>query len=157
MSIFSILGALVRAFLRDRVDPAAEITALRRQLAILQRSANRPKLRRRDPVFWVRLSRVWASWRSVLLIVKPEAVIRWHRQGFKLYWRWKPRQGKPGRPKAEREIRDLIRRTSTENPTWGAPVAAGFSDIARRQKEQALPPSRSCFAPGRASASGPPD
>ena len=53
--------------------------------------------------------------------MQPETVIRWHRKGFKLYWRWKSRAGKPGRPRIEHEIRDLIRRMSRENPTWGAP------------------------------------
>jgi len=81
----------------------------------------RPKLRMRDRIFWVLLSRLWPNWRSALAIVQPETVIKWHRQGFKLYWRWKSRRGKPGRPCIEREIRDLIRRMSRENPTWGAP------------------------------------
>jgi len=75
MSIFSILGSVIEAFLRDRVNLATEITALRHQLAILQRSANRPKLRRRDRVFWVWLSKVWPRWRSALLIVKPDTVV----------------------------------------------------------------------------------
>ena len=54
------------------------------------------------------------------MIVQPDTVIRWHRQGFRLYWRWKSR-GRPGRPKIEPEVRELIRRMSRENPTWGAP------------------------------------
>ena len=53
--------------------------------------------------------------------MQPETVIKWHRKGFKLYWKWKSRAGKPGRPRIERKIRDLIRRMSRENPTWGAP------------------------------------
>ena len=65
------------------------------------------------------LSKVWANWRSALVIVKPDTVVRWHRQGFRLYWRWKSRRA--GRPRVERELRDLIRRMSRENPTWGAP------------------------------------
>jgi len=56
-----------------------------------------------------------------LAIVQPETVIKWHRKGWKLYWRWKSKAGKPGRPRIKREIRDLIRRMSRENPTWGAP------------------------------------
>ena len=121
MSVFSIIASLVGAFLSDRAELAAEIAALRQQLAILQHSAKRPKLRKGDRIFWVLLSKAWANWRSALLIVKPETVIRWHRQGFKLYWRWKSRIKKPGRPRVEREVRDLIRRMSKENPTWGAP------------------------------------
>ena len=68
----------------------------------------RPKLRPRDRIFWVLLSRLWSNWRSALAIVQPETVIRWHRMGFKLYWWWKSRAGKPDRPCIEREIRNLI-------------------------------------------------
>ena len=84
-------------------------------------SVKRPKLRPRDRVFWVCLSRLWSNWRSALVIVQPETVIKWHRQGFKRDWRWKSRKGKPGRPPIEREIRNLISRMSREDPTWGAP------------------------------------
>ena len=60
----------------------------------------------------------------MLVIVQPETVVRWHRMGFRLYWRWKSTRGKPGRPKVARELRDLIRRMSRENSTWGAPRIA---------------------------------
>jgi transposase InsO family protein len=63
----------------------------------------------------------WPDWRSALVIVKPETVIRWHRQGFRLYWRWKSKACRPGRPMIEPELRALIRRMSKDNPTWGAP------------------------------------
>jgi len=116
---FSIITSLVWAFLSDRAELAAEMVALRHQLAILQHSAKRPKLRKRDRIFWVWLSKIWANWRSALLIVKPETVIRWHRQGFRLYWRWKSR--KAGRPKVEAKIRAVIRSMSLDNSTWGAP------------------------------------
>jgi transposase InsO family protein len=72
-------------------------------------------------VFWVWLDRLWPNWRSALGIVQPETVIKWHRMGFKLYWRWKSKAGKAGRPSIDCEIRTLIRRMSRENPTWGAP------------------------------------
>ncbi len=94
---------------------------LRQQLAVCKQAVKRPKLRPRDRVFWVWLSRLWPNWRSALDIVQPKTVIKWHRIGFKLYWRRKSRPGKPGRPPIEREIRDLIRRMSRENPTWGTP------------------------------------
>jgi hypothetical protein len=66
------------------------------------------------------LSQLWNDWKSTLLIVKPETVVKWHRQGFKLYWHWKSRSN-PGRPKVSKEILDLIKRMAHENPTWGAP------------------------------------
>jgi len=60
-----------------------------------------------------------------LIIVKPETVIGWHRQGFRWYWTWKVRRGQSGRPRVPKEIRDLIRSMSRENPIWGAPRIHG--------------------------------
>ncbi len=78
-----------------------------------------------DRLLWVWLSRVWTGWRSALVIVKPETVVAWHRKAFRLFWTWKIRRGKPGRPPVPREVRDLIRRMSKENPGWGAPRIHG--------------------------------
>ncbi len=120
MGVVRVIVILLRPFLLPRAALAAENLALRQQLAVLQRSVKRPRLRRRDRIFWVWLSRLWFDWRSSLMIVNPETVIRWHREGFRLYWRWKSRST-PGRPKIAAEIRSLIRRMSRENATWGAP------------------------------------
>jgi putative transposase len=121
MSVVNIIVCLLRAALLGRAAIATENLALRQQLIVLQRSVKRPRLQKRDRLFWVWLSRLWRDWRSCLLIVKPSTVIRWHRQGFRLYWRWKSRNRTTGRPNIDPEIRDLIRRMSCENPTWGAP------------------------------------
>jgi len=121
MGIFQSIVVFLRAFILGRAAAAFENLALRQQVAVFKQSVKRPRLRPRDRVFWVVLSRLWPNWRSALAIVQPETVIRWHRKGFKLYWQWKSRAGKPGRPRIEREIRALIRRMSRENPTWGAP------------------------------------
>src|SRR5262245_35366023 len=77
--------------LRGQAAMQAEIIALRHQLTVLQRSqkSRRPVLTRMDRCLWVWLSRVWSAWRSSLIIVKPETVINWHRQGFRWYWTWK--------------------------------------------------------------------
>ncbi len=120
MSVLRVLFALIRNILADRAELVTENLALRQQLAVLQYSAKRPKQRTRDRIFWVWLSRLWPNWRSVLLIVQPETVLRWHKQSFKLYWRWKSRS-KPGRPKIDANIHILIRRMSRENPLWGTP------------------------------------
>ena len=117
MGILKAVLVFLRAMLILKIHLAVENLALRQQLAVCKQSVKRPKLRPRDRVFWVWLSRLWPNWRSALAIVQPESVIRWHRLGFKLYWRWKSRAGQPGRPPIEREIRDLIRRMSLENPT----------------------------------------
>jgi len=121
IEVWNLLVASLRALVGDRAGLAAENLALRQQLAIYRRTAKRPKLRPRDRVFWVWLSRLWSGWRSALVIVQPDAVVGWHRQGFRLYWRWKSRCGKPGRPRADRRLQALIRRMSRENPLWGAP------------------------------------
>jgi len=121
MGVLKVVFLFLRALLVPKVHLAYENLALRQQLAVLNQASKRPKLRPRDRVFWAWLSRLWTDWRSALMIVKPDTVVRWHRQGFRLYWRWKSRARKPGRPRLEQEIRDLIRWMSRENPTWGAP------------------------------------
>ena len=91
----------------------------------MKRSAKRPRLRNRDRLFWVLLSRFWRNWQEPLIVVKPETVIRWHRKGFKLFWKFKSRRKGPGRPPVSREIRDLIRTMAKANPLWGAPRIHG--------------------------------
>jgi len=118
MGALQLVTALLRQLLQSRAALVAENLALRHQIVILQRSVKRPRLHRRDRIFWVWLSRLWRGWRSSLLVVQSETVIRWHRQGFRLYWRWKSRS-RCGRPKLDAQIRALIRRMSRENPTWG--------------------------------------
>src|SRR5436853_6910326 len=116
-----VLGvwAFVRALLVNSAAVSLENVVLRHQLAVLQRSVGRPRLRRRDRLFWVALSQLWAGWRASLLIVQPATVLAWHRKGFQLYWRWKSRTRAAGRPRIDREIRDLLRRMARENLTWG--------------------------------------
>src|SRR5262245_28004493 len=120
MVLVSALILLIRSLIVSRTALTAENLALRQQLAVLNRKIHRPQLHRRDRFFWVILSRLWKNWREVLIIVKPETVIRWHWQGFKLYWRWKSK-APVGRPKIDKEIRGLIKRMSLENPHWGTP------------------------------------
>ncbi len=130
-----------------------EILALRHQLAVLKRrTKKRPSLRTADRLLWVMLSRVWAQWRSALVIVKPETVIAWQRKGFRLYWRWKSRGGKSGKPSVSLEIRELIRQMSTANPIWGAPrihgellklgIPISQATVAKYMVRQGKPPSQ---------------
>ena len=84
----------------------------------------RLRLGRPNRPLWVWLSRLWSGWRSALLIVKPETVIAWHRQGFRLYWSWKSRHP-ASRPSVPREVIDLIHKMSLANPRWGAPRIHG--------------------------------
>ena len=121
MGLTRMLWLFVRAILADRIELATENLVLRQQLAVLNRKSRRPRLRIHDRVFWAVLSQIWANWRSSLLIVQPDTVVRWHLQGFKLFWRWKSRGRKPGRPSIDAEVRKLIRRMSRENSRWGIP------------------------------------
>jgi putative transposase len=120
----TIVHALGTVF-RSRSALALENLALRQQVAVLQRNARKPRLKRQDRAFWVLISRIWSDWRKPLCIVQPETVIRWHRRGFRLYWTRKSRPGRPGRPKVAMEVRALIRRMLLANPTWGAPRIHG--------------------------------
>jgi hypothetical protein len=86
--IFCFIGAL-RSSIRTRAHLAMEKLALRQQLAALRRTSRRPSLRMADRAFWLVLSRVWARWSDVLVVVKPDTVVRGHRAGFRLFWRWK--------------------------------------------------------------------
>src|SRR5262245_9009178 len=120
MAIFSAFFLFFRCLFVSTISLATEIRVLRQQLLILNRAVKRPKLRRRDRLFWVCLSRLWKDWRDALIIVKPDTVIKWHREGFRLYWRWKSKT-LIGRPPIDKEIRELIRRISRENSLWGVP------------------------------------
>src|SRR5882672_7841280 len=117
MSILRVILLLFRALFRGRPQLALENLALRQQLAVLHRKSPRLRLRPADRSFWVSLAVVWDQWRSALIVVRPETVLRWHRQGFRYFWRWKSR----GRPYVSPELIRLIRRMSLENQLWGAP------------------------------------
>jgi transposase InsO family protein len=119
------LFAAVLASFRNRAALQVELLALRYQLGVLHRSVKRPTLTAADRLFWAWLSELWSDWRTALVIVQPETVIAWHRKRFQLFWTWKVRSGHPGRPAVTKEVRDLIRRMSRENPIWGAPRIHG--------------------------------
>ncbi|MCH8149524.1 MAG: hypothetical protein IH987_16325 [Planctomycetes bacterium] len=87
---------IVRNVFRDRGELAIENLALRQQLAVFHGKKKRPRIRQLDRIFWIWLSRLWSNWRSALLIVQPDTVVRWHQQGFRLYWRWKSRSRRTG-------------------------------------------------------------
>jgi putative transposase len=123
--VFGFILALfsaIRVFFRSRSDVALEVLALRQQLSVFKRKQPRPALRRFDRLFWVVLGRFWPGWRNALFIVKPATVVSWHRAGFRLYWRWRSRRG---RPKVNEDLRGLIIRMAEENPGWGAPKIHG--------------------------------
>ena len=102
------------AFFRSRREQAIVELVLRQQLATYAQKRSKPGLTPLDRVFWVALLRFWPGWKDALVIVKPDTVIRWHRKGFRLYWRAISKRG-PGRPPISEEVRALIRRLASEN------------------------------------------
>src|SRR4029078_13252963 len=119
-----VLAVLASPFkLRSRLE--AENAALRHQLIVLRRKGQgRVRLTNNDRWLFFQLYRWFPSILQVLTIIRPETLVRWHRAGFRYYWRWKSRSP-GGRPQIETDLRALIRRISVENPLWGAPSIHG--------------------------------
>ena len=143
---------IARSRLRSRASLEAENLVLRQQVIVLSRNCpSRVWLRNIDRLIFVWLYRCFPAILKAITVVKPETVIRWHRRGFRVYWRWKSRRC-GGRPRIDREIRDLIRRMSEENPLWGAPrihgellmlgIEIAQSTVARYMTRRQGPPSQ---------------
>jgi transposase InsO family protein len=146
--VFAILASPLKS--RSRLE--AENAALRHQLIILCRQRHiRVRLTNNDRWFFIQMYRWFPSVLKVLTVVRPETLVRWHRAGFRSYWRWKSRS-RGGRPQIETDLRALIRRMSIENPLWGAPrihgelLKLGFavaqSSVARYMVKRRGPPSQ---------------
>ncbi len=118
--LLTILRSILAGFQTQR-GLVLENLALRHQLQVRNRGGKRPRLKDRDRLLWVLLSRFWRDWRKPLLIVRPETVVGWHRAGFRKYWRWKSKRRRRGRPPLTLEERALIRQLANDNPLWGAP------------------------------------
>jgi transposase InsO family protein len=119
-SSISCSSSAFRAAVRDREALVAENLLLRHQLTVLTRpTRKRPRLRTRDKLFWVVVCALRGDWRRHLVVVRPESVIRWHRQAWRLFWRWRSR-GPVGRPRLSAEVRNLIATMARDNPRWGS-------------------------------------
>src|SRR5258705_7935118 len=123
----SIVRSAVALF-RSRENQAIVELALRQQLAVYVHIHPRPRLSPLDRAFWVFLSRFWCHWRSALVLVRPETVIRWHRKAFRGYWRWISKPG-PGRPPISEETKTLIARKATENGWRTRKIQAELSKL----------------------------
>jgi len=120
----AVLVALIVALvsvLRSRVSLHLEVLALRHQLAVLYSGGRRPRLKPADRLLWVWLSQAWSGWQDALVFVKPSTVISWQRKRFRDHWTRLSRRGSPGRSPIAKEVRDLIRKMSESNPSWGSP------------------------------------
>jgi len=154
IDLFKLLGGWLVGLFRSHTGREAEIMFLRHQLLILRRSApRRLRLRTADRLIFVWLYRLFPSLLGAAIIFKPETLVRWHRSGFRLYWRWKSRR-RVGRPEVPTEIRDLVRTISRDNPLWGAPRIHGEllklgidiaqSTVAKYMCRRRGPPSTGC-------------
>ena len=144
--------ALVASPFKSKSRLEAENAALRHQLIVVRRNVQgRVRLTNNDRWFLIQLYRWFPSILQVLTIVQPETLVRWHRAGFRCYWRWKSRP-RGGRPQIETDLRALIRQMSMENPLWGAPrihgelLKLGFmvaqSSVAKYLVKRGRPPSQ---------------
>src|SRR6266581_1014172 len=125
IALLCLFLALFASPFKSKSRLEAENAALRHQLIVLQRRVRgRVQLTNGDRLFLVTLYRWFPSVLRAITIVRPETLVRWHRAGFRQYWRWKSRS-LGGRPKIDGELRALIRRMSAENPLWGAPRIHG--------------------------------
>jgi hypothetical protein len=122
---WKLLWSLLIGLFRSRASLEAENLVLRQQIIVLRRTApKRLGFNVFDRLIFVGLYRLFPDVRDALAVIRPETVIRWHRAGFRAYWRWRSRPRR-GRPKVPFEIRRLIREMSLANPLWGAPRIHG--------------------------------
>lgn len=151
--VLAISRSLFASMVRTRGSLEAENIILRHQLNILRRSAARkPRLTNLDRLVFVWLYRLFPVTLDAVTVIRPETIVRWHRSGFRLYWRWRsrPRGGRPGVPA---ETRRLIRDISLANPLWGAPrihgellklgIEIGQTTVAKYMARGHRPPSQS--------------
>jgi hypothetical protein len=135
-----------------------ESIALRHQIAVLERSrTRRPCFRLWDRLFWILFSRWWPQWRDGLIIVQPETVLRWRREGWSALWRYRARgRWRGGRPRISSEVRHLIIRMARENFLWGAPRIHGELLMLAFSVSQATVPRATCLheADGRGNRGG---
>jgi hypothetical protein len=148
-----VVACFVVSLFRSRGRLEAEIVVLRHQLNLLRRKMpSRARLTLIDRLILVWLYRLHPSVLSAVVIVHPETLVRWHREGFRLYWRWKSR-ARGGRPRIPRDLRDLICEMSLANPLWGAPrihgellklgIEVAQSTVAKYMVRRRRPPSQS--------------
>jgi putative transposase len=125
VDVLIVIGRALALALRGHWELVLENLALRQQLTAMKRATGRPHLQARDRLFWIALSRTWRNWRSAVVLVQPETVVRWHRDWLRRRWARRSRGRPDGRPRIGRQVRTLVRQMATANPLWGAPRIHG--------------------------------
>jgi transposase InsO family protein len=152
IDLLLLLGCALTGLFRSRARLEAEILVLRQQINVLRRkSPKRPAFSNIDRLLFVSLFRLVPTTLEALTVVRPETVIRWHRAGFRAYWRFRSRP-RGGRPKMPLDIRQLVRDMSVANPLWGAPrihgellklgIEVGQTTVAKYMARGRRPPSQ---------------
>jgi transposase InsO family protein len=128
LKLATIFLRCIPAFFRSRNEQVIVELALRQQLATFTEKGRRPRITPADRGFWVLLSQMWSGWKEALVVVQPDTVVRWHRKGFRLYWRSISKRG-PGRPPIPAEAQALIRRFADENGWRARKVRAELAKL----------------------------
>jgi hypothetical protein len=115
-----VARGLLTDLLRTRGELLAENAFLRQQLLVAARGVKKPKFRASERGLLVTLAAMFSHWRDALVLVSPDTLLRWHREGFRLWWKWRSRRKPPRTPRLSPEVICLIRRMAVENRLWGA-------------------------------------
>jgi putative transposase len=152
LAAFVVLLRSLGLICRGHRAVALENVALRQQLAVFRRTVRRPQLRTRDRLFWVLLAKAWPKWRTALIVVQPDTVVRWHRQWLRRRWTQRSIHARPGRPSTAAAIRALVDKMGAANPLWGAPrihgelvklgIAVSERTVSRLLRRHRRPPSQ---------------
>src|SRR5512137_1701924 len=127
--VLTLAVALARVLFGSRLELLAENLALRQQLAVFKHKRPRPRMGPGDRMFWVFLRRVWRHWANALIVVEPDTVVGWQRQGFKWFWRWISRAKRVGRPRFGGTLRrELLNQIIVFNQTQLHRVVNARSD-----------------------------
>jgi len=125
LELLIVIGRALALGLRGQGELVLENLALRQQLMAMKRATKRPHLRAGDRLFWIALRQIWRNWRTAVVLVRPDTVVRWHRDWLRRRWTLRSARRPNGRPPITREIRALVREMATANPLWGAPRIHG--------------------------------
>jgi putative transposase len=152
LAVLVVLLRSVGLICRGHRTVVLENLALRQQLVVFRRTVRRPQLRTRDRLFWVLLTKAWPEWRSALMVVQPDTVVRWHRQWLRRRWTERSTHARPGRPSTAAVIRRLVDKMGAANPLWGAPrihgelvklgIALSERTVSRLLRRRCRPPSQ---------------
>src|SRR5437870_2852333 len=125
LELFVVIVRALALACRGHRELVLENLALRQQLTALRRTTKRAHLKTRDRLFWIALAQSWRNWRTALVLVQPDTVVRWHRDWLRRRWTRRSKRRPDGRPPIDQQIRLLIRDMAYANPLWGAPRIHG--------------------------------